>query len=90
MVSRLIERDMQKHLKEMDISITGWNNRQTKRPTTLMLSSKFAAIHVLQQGDIRWFSRPLNRVQLEYLNALGLLRNIFLELESFNQAYIEV
>lgn len=79
MVTRLIERDMQKHLEKLDITITGWNNRQTVRPTMLMLSSKFAAVHVLQQGIFRWFSRPLNKVQLEYLKALSLSQNIFLE-----------
>lgn len=42
-----------------------------------MMSTKFCSVHVLKSGNMRWLSRKISSVQIEYLNALGLCEEIF-------------
>ena len=76
---RLIERDMRNFIERENITITGWDNKQTKSPTSFMMTTKFDSVHVLKYGNRRWLSRELTPVQIEYLNALGLNKEIFVE-----------
>lgn len=77
LIWRLAERCMRRYIKEKGITITGWDNKQTDRPTTFMMSTKFCSVHILKKGNTRWLSRKINSVQKEYLDALGLGEEIF-------------
>ena len=77
LIWRLAERCMRKYIKEKDITITGWDKKQTDRPTTFMMSTKFCSVHILKKGNTRWLPRKISSVQKEYLDALGLGEEIF-------------
>ena len=77
LIWRLIERCIRKYIKEKDITITGWDKKQTERPTTFMMSTKFCSVHILRKDDMRWLSREITDIQREYLDALGLGEEIF-------------
>jgi len=77
LIWRLIERCIRKYIKAKDITITGWDKKQTNRPTTFMMSTKFCSVHILRKGDMRWLSREISSVQRQYLDALGLGEEIF-------------
>ena len=77
LIWRLAERCMRKYIKERDITITGWDKKQTDRPTTFMMSTKFCSVHILKKGGMRWLPRKISSVQKEYLDALGLGEEIF-------------
>jgi len=74
---RLAERSMRRYIGQKKTTITRWNKRQTESPTTFMMSTKFCSTHVLKKGKTRWLSRPINNVQRQYLEALGLSEEIF-------------
>jgi len=84
LVWRLIERCTRKYIKEKNITITGWDKKQTKSPTTFMMTTKFCSVHVLRLGSNRWLSRKTSSTQKEYLKALGLSEEIFYEVASYN------
>jgi len=68
---------MRRFIDKKDTTITGWDNKPTKNPTSFMMGTKFCSVHVLKSGNMRWLSRELGSVQIEYLNALGLSEEIF-------------
>ena len=70
--------------KRKNITITGWDRKQTKSPTTFMMTTKFCFVHVLKLGSKRWLSRKITDTQKEYLEALGLSEEIFYEVVSYN------
>lgn len=75
---RLIEKTMRDHLESTGKKITGWDNKPTDRPTAFMMTTKFANIVAIKIGNQRRLNDPLNVVQLEYLDALGLESNVFI------------
>jgi len=77
LIWRLIERSLRKHVEETSCPLTGWDNKPTTSPTALMVTSKFKNTTVIRIGSQRRLSRPLSRVQLQWLEALGLKPNIF-------------
>ncbi len=77
LIWRLIERCIRKYIKAKDITITGWDKKQTDRPTTFMMSTKFCSVHILRKDDMRWLAREISSVQRQYLDALGLSEEIF-------------
>ena len=77
LIWRLVERCLRGYIKEKNITITGWDKKQTGRPTTFMMTTKFCSVHTLKKGDIRWLSRKISDVQRQYLDALGLSEEIF-------------
>lgn len=77
LIWRLAERSMRSYIKEKGLTITGWDKKQTARPTTFMMSTKFCSVHILKKGDTRWLSRKISDVQRQYLDALGLGEEIF-------------
>lgn len=77
LIWRLIERCIRRYIKKKDITITGWDKKQTDRPTTFMMSTKFCSVHILRKDDMRWLSREISSVQKQYLDALGLSEKIF-------------
>jgi transposase len=79
LIWRLLERTMRMNLRAAESTITGWEKRQTSRPTTLILTSKFAGVSLLTSRLGRRLSRPMNPVQLRYLEILDLSLEIFLK-----------
>jgi transposase len=77
LIWRLIERSLRKHVEESGCPLTGWDNKPTTSPTALMITSKFKNTTVIRIGRQRRLNRPLNPVQLEWLEALGLKPTIF-------------
>ena len=77
LIWRLCERCLRSYIKEKNITITGWDKKQTKRPTTFMMTTKFCSVHILKKEDARWLSRKISNVQREYLDAMGLSEEIF-------------
>ena len=53
LIWRLIKRCMRKFINGKDTTITGWDNKHTKSPTTFMMSTKFCSVHVLKSGNMR-------------------------------------
>jgi len=77
LVWNLIERSLRKHIEESGESITGWDNRQTYRPTTFMMTTKFFGIQVIKLDETRVLGAKLTKVQLSYLRAMNLPISIF-------------
>jgi transposase len=77
MIWRLMERTMRMSLKERQTTITGWEKRQTAKPTTLMMTTRFLSVIVLRTTLGRFLGNPFDDVQLAYLKALGVTPEIF-------------
>ena len=78
MIYRLMERTMRANLRSTESTITGWENRKTSRPTTLMATTKFVGVFVLISGLTRRLSQPFNEIQLRYLKILEVPPETFL------------
>ena len=79
LIWRLIERSLRRHVEKTGRPLIGWDNKPTTRPTPLMVTSKFRNITVIRIGSQRRLNRPLNPVQLHWLQALGLKPTLFTE-----------
>jgi len=77
LIWRLIERTMRLNLKADQAKITGWVKRQTSRPTTFMMTTKFSGMLVLLLDGRRHLARPLSATQLQYLKILDLTPEVF-------------
>jgi transposase len=77
LIWRLMERTMRQHIEEENRTITGWDKRQTTRPTAFMMTTKFINVLVLTVGTQRKLARPLREEQKEFLEALGVSVDIF-------------
>jgi len=78
LIWRLMEKTMRSNLEQEDKTIKGWVNRQTKKPTSFMMTTKFVTVLIITDGNQRQLSQPLKPVQLEYLKALGVSPEAFL------------
>lgn len=78
LIWRLMERCMRQYIESTGNTITGWEKRPTKRPTSFMMTTKFLTIIVLRSGDTRRLGKPLKPVQLEFLKAMNLDQSIFI------------
>jgi transposase len=77
MVWRLMERTMRVSLKESTSKVVGWNNRQTSRPTSFMMTTKFVSVIVIRTDERRFLAEPLDPIQQRYLQILGLSEAVF-------------
>jgi transposase len=77
MIWRLMERTMRVSLKESNSKVVGWNNRQTSRPTSFMMTTKFVSVIVIRTAERRFLAEPLDPVQKRYLRVLGLSEAVF-------------
>lgn len=77
MVWRLMERTMRVSLKENDSKVKGWNNRETSRPTSFMMTTWFVSVIVIRTPNGRFLAEPLDPVQERYLSILGLSEAVF-------------
>ena len=78
LIWRLMELCMRRYVEQGDNTITGWKDKPTTRPTSFMMTTKFLSILVLRVENERQLARPLNSVQIEYINALGVDQNAFI------------
>jgi len=79
LIWRLIERCLRQHIQRTGSTITGWKDKPTKRPTAFMMSTKFIHILVVKSGRKRQLVKPLKPVHLEYLEALNVGPEVFVE-----------
>jgi transposase len=77
MVWRLMERTMRISLKESASTVIGWDKRQTSRPTSFMMTTKFVSAIVIRTAEQRFLAEPLDPVQEQYLQILGLSEAVF-------------
>jgi transposase len=77
LIWRLMERTMRLNLAQTKQKITGWEKRQTSRPTSFMMTTKFIGIFVLTSGLGRRLAKPLTPLQIQYLEILELAPDIF-------------
>ena len=78
MIWRLMERAMRLSVVATEQKAPGWKNRETSRPTSFMLTTKFIGIFVLTFHGERRLAKPLSAVQLRYLHLLDLTPDVFL------------
>jgi len=78
LIWRLMERCMRRYLERTQSEITGWKNRPTKRPTSFMMTTKFLSILVARSGNRRQLVKPFRPVQLEFIQALGVNPEVFI------------
>ncbi len=77
LIWRLMERTMRLNLAQSKQKITGWEKRQTSRPTSFMMTTKFIGIFVLTSELGRRLAKPLTSMQIQYLEILELTPDIF-------------
>ena len=77
LIWRLMERSMRQYVEVNDCTLTGWERRPTKKPTSFMMTTKFAGILVITIGKDRQLARPLKNFQREYLKAMGVTAEVF-------------
>jgi hypothetical protein len=65
---------MRLNLAAAKSKVTGWEKRQTSRPTSLMMTTKFIGVFTLVTSSGRRLARPLEAIQLQYLKLLELAR----------------
>jgi len=68
----LMEHVMREHLKRAAATISGWDHKPTRTPTTFMMTTKFKGLLVARIGEEWHFTAPLSGEQLQYVRALGL------------------
>lgn len=77
LIWRLMERSMRQYVEINDCTLPGWVRRQTKKPTSFMMTTKFSSVMVVTIAGHRQLAKSLKPVQLEYLKALGVTADIF-------------
>ena len=77
LIWRLMERSMRQYVETNDCELPGWVRRKTKKPTSFMMTTKFASVMVIAIGSHRQLAKPLKPFQLEYLKALDVSIDAF-------------
>jgi len=80
LVWRLMEHTMRSELKHNNATIPGWDNKETKRPTSYMLTWKFKGVMSLCIGGTRQLGKPLSQVQRRFLERLKIPINCFTDI----------
>jgi transposase len=89
MVWRLMERSMRTYLENNNKEITGWEKRQTKKPTAFMMSKSIVNIKIALVGKQRVIMGNIRQKALDYLEALGLNKTVFTDCSAKCQAIIK-
>ena len=79
LVWNLIERAMRKYVSESERTMPGWDKKQTDRPTSFMMSTKFTGLMVVKLGNQRTLGRKLTEVQRVYLKAMNITPECLLD-----------
>jgi len=72
MIWNLIEHTLRQYIKEYEVTLPGWDKKQTTRPTAFMMSTKFMGVQVIRVAGMCRLATPLTDGQKRYLNALDL------------------
>ena len=72
MVWNLIEHTLRQYIKECEVTLPGWDKKQTTRPTAFMMSTKFMGLQVVRVAGMCRLATPLTDGQKRYLDALNL------------------
>jgi transposase len=67
---RLVERALRAHVETTGSTLTGWDKKETQKPTAFMMMTKFAAVMVIKGGGQRQLAHPFSTIQQQYLLAL--------------------
>lgn len=79
MIHRLMERSMRLHLQQNDLTLSGWDNKPTTRPTAFMLAVLFLGVQVMLLKGQRFFMSAPDDRHMSFLDALGLDATVFLD-----------
>lgn len=79
LVWNLIEHVLRQFVIANNETIPGWDNKQTRRPTAFMMSTKFMGVQIIKLGSVRRLASPLDDTQLLYLKAMGLSEKALLD-----------
>ncbi|MCK9288518.1 MAG: IS1634 family transposase [Sphaerochaetaceae bacterium] len=79
LVYRLMERNMRLYLSQNEMTVLGWDEKPTAKPTTYMLFRLIRGIQVLCIDDQRLYLKPPNDRQMTFLEALGLDQSVYLD-----------
>jgi transposase len=74
---RLVERALRLHGETTGSTLTGWDKKETQKPTAFMMMTKFAAVIVVKVGAYRQLAQPFSVVQQSSLSALGVSASSF-------------
>ncbi len=69
---RLVERARRVPVDTPGSTLTGWDKKETQKPTAFMRMTKCAGGIVLKRGTQRQLARPRSALQQQYLAALGI------------------
>ena len=69
---------MRQYVEQTGDTLTGWDNKQTDKPTSFMMSTKFYGVLVTKIDNHRIISGDLSPLQKKYLVALNLTPTIFI------------
>jgi transposase len=78
MLWRLMERTMRNNLEINNTTLPGWNNQPTSRPTAYMLTWKFKGALIISLMTQRQVSGGLNETRLDFLAALNMTAENFI------------
>lgn len=79
MVWRLMERSMRTYLENTETVLPGWAGRDTKKPTSFMMTTAMAGIMVARNGNRRHLLCPPAARPSAFLKAMGLNSNVFID-----------
>jgi transposase len=77
LIWRLMERSIRQYVEVNDCKLPGWLPRQTKKPTSFMMTTKFSSVMLVTMGAVGQLAKPFKAPQLEYLKALGVPAEAF-------------
>jgi transposase len=77
LIWNLMQRSMRLYVQNHNTSIEGWDGKQTTRPTAFMMTTKFFGVFVIAMAGKRLVKPAFSKVQLKYLDALGVDESIF-------------
>jgi len=78
MIWRLMERSMRAYVANEKTKITGWDNKKTTKPTTFMMTTYLTGIQVAHIDGQRFMLRSPQPAPLDFLKALGVTPEAFL------------
>lgn len=76
-IYRLMERNMRSYLKKTKTELIGWEKRKTDKPTSFMMTTVIVGFMVAVVAGTRVLLRQPNPRQTDYLSALGLTADVF-------------
>jgi len=73
-----MERSMRKYIEKTGNTLQGWDRKETDRPTSFMMGTKFYGVMVTKIDNHRMLTNQLTPTQQSYLVALNLTSSVFI------------